>query len=76
MRIDVRSPEKSWGAVKSYFRQFRDYLREEGEAATLTTVEWEDHRPVIKSALLTLGILSVKIGDIRGELHCDLSEHR
>ena len=75
LRIDVRSPEKSWDDVKSYFRQFRDYLREDGNAATLTTVEWEDHRPVIKSALLTLGILSVKIRDIRGKLHCDLSEH-
>jgi hypothetical protein len=74
LRIDVRSPEKSWDNVKSYFRQFQDYLREDGKSATLTTLEWEDHRPVIRSALLKLGILSVKIGDIRGELHCDLSE--
>jgi hypothetical protein len=74
LRIDVHSPETSWEDVKSYFRQFRDHLREDGKAATLTTVEWEDHRPVIKSAVLTLGVLSVKIGDIRGELHYDLSE--
>jgi hypothetical protein len=75
LRIDVHSPEKSWDDVKSYFRQFRDNLCEDGKAATLTTVDWEDHRPVIKSAFLTLGVLSMKIGDIRGELHCDLSEH-
>ena len=74
LRIDVRSPETSWDNVKSYFQEFRDYLREDGKAATVTTVEWEDHRPVTKSAFLTLGILSVKIGDIRGDLHCNLSE--
>lgn len=74
LRIDARSSKTSWENVRSYFQEFQDYLREDGKAATVTTVELEDHRPVTKSALLTLGILSMKTGDIRGDLHCNLSE--
>lgn len=74
LRIDVRFAETSCETASSWFRKFRDYVPEDGKAATLTTVVWQDHRPIIKSALLTLGILSIKIGDIRGDLHWNLAD--
>jgi hypothetical protein len=73
LRIDTLSTETSWDNVRSCFQELGNYLQDSGKAATITTAEWKDRRPVTKSALVTLGTMSLKIGDIRGDIHCDLS---
>jgi hypothetical protein len=73
LRIDTLSTETSWDNVRSCFQELGNYLQDGGKAATITTAEWKDRRPVTKSALVTLGTMSLKIGDIRGDIDCDLS---
>jgi len=74
IRIDASNKETSWNGIASLFQELYDYVGEDGKAATVTTVEWKDRRPFALSALLTLGIMSLKIGDIRGTIHCDLAD--
>jgi hypothetical protein len=73
LRIDARGNETSWDMIASFFQEIRGYINEDGKAATVTTAEWKDRQAHASSALLTLGTLSLQIGDIRGALHCNLA---
>jgi len=73
LRIDARGNETSWDMIASFFQEIRGYINEDGKAATVTTVEWKDCQAHASSALLTLGTLSLQVGDIRGALHCNLA---
>jgi hypothetical protein len=72
LRIDSSDDKTSWDNIAACFQKLRDYIDEDGKAATVTTSEWRGHRPQTNSAFLPLGTLSLKIDDIRGAIHCDL----